>query len=205
MQSAHNDFKLLFSQQLNKWQSQQITYQDKLEQLQTKEQQLNEERQQYLIKAPISGTIQNMKGIYVGSFVYPNQPLAQISPDTGLIAECYILPRDIGLIREGMEARFHISAFDYNQWGTLTGKIKEISKGVTIINNRPVFIVRSTLDQTFLELGNGYRGKLKKGMTFQARFTVARRSLFQLLFDNVDDWLNPKWNGQNQVVQQASL
>jgi HlyD family secretion protein len=28
-------------------------------------------------------------------------------------------------------------------------------------------------------------------MTFRARFVIAQRSLLQLLFDGVDDWLNP--------------
>lgn len=205
LQSVRNDLQLLFGQQHNKWQTEKITYQDELDQLQTEAKQLNKEKQQYIITAPVSGTIQNMKGIYEGSFVYPNQTLAEISPDTGLIAECYIPPRDIGLIREGMKVRLQVTAFDYNQWGIVTGTVKEIYNDVTVLNNQPVFTVRSTLDQRYLELENGYRGKLKKGMTVQARFTVARRSLFQLLFDNVDDWLNPKWDEQSQAVQQASM
>ena len=32
---------------------------------------------------------------------------------------------------------------------------------------------------------------IKKGMTLQARFYVTRRTLFQLLYDKADDWLNP--------------
>jgi HlyD family secretion protein len=32
---------------------------------------------------------------------------------------------------------------------------------------------------------------IKKGMTVQVRFLVTRRTLFQLLFDKADDWLNP--------------
>jgi hypothetical protein len=32
---------------------------------------------------------------------------------------------------------------------------------------------------------------LKKGMSFRARFVVSRRSLWQLLFDRLDDWVNP--------------
>lgn len=96
-----------------------------------------------------------------------------------------------------MKARFQVSAFDYNQWGILTGEVQEISNDVNIINNRPVFTVRSTLGQTYLELENGYRGELKKGMTMQARFIITRRSLFQLLYDNVNDWLNPQWNDEH--------
>lgn len=201
---AKNSFELTFKQQMNSWQGDQISYENKLDQLATDKQQLSDDRRRYILKAPISGTIQNMKGIYEGSPVYPNQVLAEISPDTGLIAECYIPPRNIGLIREGMNARLQVSAFDYNQWGLLKGEVKEISNDVTLINKQPVFIVRVSLDQTYLKLENGYKGNLKKGMTLQARFTVAERSLFQLLYDNVNDWLNPKWNKQNQEIKKRA-
>jgi hypothetical protein len=55
-----------------------------------------------------------------------------------------------------------------------------------------VFKVRSSLDQSFLALKNGYRGELKKGLTVTARFRVTKRTLAQLLFDKTDNWLNPK-------------
>lgn len=203
LEAAQNEFDLLLDQQLNKWQSEEITYQEELDQLKSEEEQLKREQEQYIIRAPITGTIQNLQGIYEGSFVTPNQTLAVISPDTGLIAESYVPPKDIGLIREGMKARMQISAFDYNQWGILTGNVQEISNDVSIINEKPVFIVRSALDQSYLELRNGYRGKLKKGMTMQTRFSICERSLFQLLYDNVDDWLNPNWNSQNPKIAQA--
>ncbi len=205
LQNAQNKFKLLLKKQLNKWQANFISYRDELEQLKTNYQILIDKKEKYTIKAPISGTILNMTGIYEGGFVSPNQVLAVISPDTQLIAVCYLLPKDIGLIKEGMNVRFQISAYNFNQWGILTGEVKEIAKDITMVNTRPVFIVEASLDKTYLELQNGYKGGLKKGMTLQARFTVAKRSLFQLLFDNVDDWLNPQWDKAEQKVQQASL
>lgn len=204
LQSVRSDLQLLFEQQLNKWQSEQITYRSELDQLMAEEEQLLKEREQYIVKAPISGTIQNMQGVYEGSTVTPGQPLAEISPDTGLIAECYIPPKDIGLIKKGMKARIQVSAFNYNQWGILTGEVQEVSNDVIMVKNKPVFVVHSKLDQTYLSLKNGYKGKLKKGMTLQARFTITRRSLFQLLYDNVNDWLNPNW-GQPAQRQQASM
>jgi HlyD family secretion protein len=204
LQAARNDFQLVFEQQMNIWQREQVTYQNELNQLETEQQQLYGEQEQYFIAAPVSGTIQNMQGIYEGSFVYPNQLLAEISPDTGLVAECYIPPQDIGLIRKGMRTHFQISAFDYNQWGILTGKVEEISNDITVINNQPMFTVRASLDQTYMELKNGYRGNLKKGMTLQARFTVVRRNLFQLLYDNVDDWLNPQWSDEQVAISANS-
>jgi HlyD family secretion protein len=47
------------------------------------------------------------------------------------------------------------------------------------------------LDNKQLHLKNGFAGELKKGMTVQARFVVIKRSLWQLLFDKIDDWVNP--------------
>ena len=40
-------------------------------------------------------------------------------------------------------------------------------------------------------LQSGYKGKISKGMTFTARFYLVERTLWQLLFDRVDDWFNP--------------
>ncbi|WP_138431669.1 HlyD family secretion protein [Fodinibius saliphilus] len=205
LEAAQNKLQLLLDRQINTWQADQIAYQEELDQLKTKREQLKREQEQHIIRAPISGTIQNMQGIYEGSFITPNQPLAEISPNTGLIAECYVSPKNIGLIKEGMEARFQVSAFDYNQWGMLKGTVTEISNDVTVINKQPVFIVKSSLNQSYMKLKNGYRGRLKKGMTIQARFTITERSLFQLLYDNVDDWLNPKWDGQNSKDKEVAL
>jgi HlyD family secretion protein len=54
-----------------------------------------------------------------------------------------------------------------------------------------VFKVRCELAQRELVLPSGVRGTLRKGMTLQARFLVARRSLLQLLRDDLSSWLDP--------------
>ena len=188
---AKNDLELLKQDQLNQWQNELRRYEIELQDLETQLAQLQQEKENLTIKAPISGSIQNVASIYPGSTVFANQELAQISPDTNLIVEAFINPNDIGLLRTGMPVRFQVDAFNYNQWGLATGKILEISNDIHIVNDRPVFKVRCLLDQEYLQLKNGYKGYLKKGMTLQARFMVTERTLWQLLFDKVDDWLNP--------------
>lgn len=109
-----------------------------------------------------------------------------------MIAETYVLPRDIGLLRVGTKARFQVDAYNYNQWGMVSGSVLSISNDIFMENGKqPYFKVRCLLDQHQLKLKNGYVGKIKKGMTLQARFFVTRRTLFQLLYDKADDWLNP--------------
>ncbi|MDR9364578.1 MAG: HlyD family secretion protein [Balneolaceae bacterium] len=202
--AAVNRYKLLLGQQQNKWKEEEITFQNELDQLGSEHIQLSEELSRTEIRSPITGTVQNSDGILQNSFVYANQVMGEISPDTSLVAEAYVSPKDIGLLQPGMPVRMQIDAYNQNQWGVLTGRIKTISKDVMMNEDQPLFKVRCTLDQTFLELKNGFRGDVKKGMTFQARFIVSRRSLFQLLYDNMDDWLNPSWGGNEQMSQKGS-
>lgn len=205
LKTAQNAFQLLLKQQINNWQSDQIKYREQLKKLTNQKHQLREQQEQYVIKAPVSGTIQNMHGLYPGSYISANEKLAEISPDTNLTVECYVSPKDIGLLKIGMKARFQISAFNFHQWGFLKGEIEEISDDVTMVQERPVFKVRCRLNREYLTLQNGYKGKIKKGMTLQARFQITKRNLFQLLYDNIDDWLNPKWGARISDDQQASL
>ena len=43
-----------------------------------------------------------------------------------------------------------------------------------------------------MQLKNGYNSTIRKGMTLTARFTITNRTLWQLLYDKIDAWLNPK-------------
>jgi len=188
-----NKLNLLNEQQRNSWNQEKDAYQRELNEVEAEFNQLSNKRRQYIIRAPINGTLQNTTGILENSYVFANQAIGEISPDTNLVAEVYVRPKEIGLLKAGLPVRFQIDAFDHNQWGTATGKIESISTDMIMNQNTPMFKVRCSIDQTFLELQNGFRGKIKKGMTFQARFIINRRSLFQLLYDNMDDWLNPSW------------
>jgi HlyD family secretion protein len=199
LHSAVNQYKIIVEQQKNQWEMDEINLSNELNQLRSENNQLLEELSQYEVRSPITGTVQNKAALFRNSFVYANQVLGEISPDTSLIAEVFINPRDIGFLREGMVAKFHVDAYNYNQWGIASGKIINISSDVIMNEGQPLFRVQCSLDQTYLELKNGFRGDFKKGMTLQARFIITRRSLFQLLYDKAEDWLNPSW-GENEYA-----
>lgn len=194
---AINDYKLILEQQKNQWRMDKTTLISEWDQLRSEQTRLQQELNQYEIRSPVTGTVQNSNGIFQNGFVYANQVLGEISPDTSIIAEVYVSPRDIGLLREGMPVRLQLDAYNQNQWGVASGFVKEISRDMIMNNGEPLFRVRCTLDQDYLKLSNGFQGEIKKGMSLQARFIVANRSLFQLLYDKVDDWLNPAWSENN--------
>ena len=185
-------FSSVQNQQFTIWQEKRKETAMRLAELQSQIKQLQKEKDLYYITAPITGTIIGYNGIQKGNFVVPNQLVAKIASDSDLLIECFVTPNDIGLIETGMPASFQLHAFNYNLWGMATGKVNEISKNVTSVNNRPFFRIKCKLDQQFLQLKNGYKGNLKKGMTLTGRFKVTERTLFQLLYDKADNWLNPK-------------
>lgn len=191
VREAEARIALATEQQRNRWVMARDDHQRELLELQQQEGQLQDEIARHQLLAPVSGTILNRSAHAPGSFVFANQPLAELSPDTILVAEVYIHPKDIGLLREGMAGRFQIDAFNHTDWGSLSGRITAIPGDVTLVDSQPLFRVRCELDSDYLELPNGFRGELRRGMTFQVRFMVARRSLLQLIRDRADNWLNP--------------
>lgn len=189
---AISEYSLLEKRFKSQLQRESGTYRKELNELIEQEAELTEQKELFILKSPVGGSLQNLSGLQNGTYVFANQKIAEISPDTQLIAFCYVRPADIGLIREGQSVSFQIDAFNHNQWGLLSGKVMDISDDVIFANSgEAVFKVKCSLDNDYLKLKNEYKGFLKKGMNFTARFMVAKRTLFQLLYDDVENWLNP--------------
>ncbi len=182
----------LIKSQKSVWQNQKRDLQNQLKNLKGTLNKINVESKNYVITAPISGTIENFSGIQVGSFLNASQPIATISATDQLIVESSVSPSDIGLIHKNQKVKFQIDAFNYNQWGLLEGKVIDIDHNITIQGEQAFFKVRSVLNKTELQLKSGYKTKVSKGMTLTTRYILTSRSLFDLLFDKMDDWLNPK-------------
>ena len=149
------------------------------------------EKNNYFIKAPITGHIVNSIGLTENSNLLNGQVLAQISPNENLIIECIISPKNIGYINTSQLVKFNIDTFDHNQWGSLSGYVIEIDKNPRMINNEMVFVVKCAYSQQDLILKNGVKGKILKGMSLTGNFFLVKRMIIEVLFDKVDDWINP--------------
>lgn len=199
-QQAKTELELAYDEQGSLWQQNLNDLRLQTGELGTRINQVNKEQELYVLEAPASGTLLSVKGLRKGSMISANEVLAQVSPDSGLIAEAYILPKDIGYLRTGTPVKLQVEAYDYNQWGMATGEIASISADIFTDRGQPYFKVRCLLNEDQLVLKNGYEGKLHKGMTLQARFFVTRRTLFQLIYDKADDWLNPNVISSQQAI-----
>jgi HlyD family secretion protein len=184
-------FKTMVSSQLEQWQLQLFDYRQQAERLTYELQELETKSKEGVITSPLTGSVSNLAALQPNSFVVANQTLAQISPDTTTLVQCFINPKDVGYLYPGMPVNIRVDAFNYNQWGTVAGKVIEIGKDIQLVDNQPVFLVNCSLAATKLKMQEGIAGTIKKGMTCQVDFQLKERSLFNLLYDQADDWLNP--------------
>lgn len=188
---AENSLYQLMKRQVSIWQTSLSESINLLSELDSNTEQVLGDKKSYVLKAPMKGVLINTQSLHKGGFVNAGVVLGEITPDTELIAECYVSTSDIGLIDKNKEVKFQIDAFNYNQWGFAYGEITKIADDVEIIENRPVYKIQCKLKTKTLNLKNGYKGEIGKGMTLNARFQLTERTLYQLLYDKMDDWLNP--------------
>lgn len=156
---------------------------------------LAKELSKYYITSPVTGHIQQTIPLQTGSIVFPNQSLCGISPSEDLFIETYVTPKDIGFIHLEQEVLLRIDAFNSNQWGLLKAKVSAISHDITLTDNGELIGFRVLCVPLTTQLA--YKGNIvevKKGMTVTANFILTQRTLAQLLFDDISDWLNPNIN-----------
>ena len=193
-QKAVSVYETSRRQQLADWQSDLVKYKMELKEILSRQEELSRLYETYRIRVPIAGFLQELNSHYAGSSVQAGEVICSVSPGGRLMGECYVGTKDIGMLKPGQDVRFQIDAFDYNYFGVITGSIYTIDNDFILLDKNPVFKVRCWMDQQKMVLSKGYQGELKKGMRLQARFITGSRSLWQLLYDTIDDWLNPTRN-----------
>ena len=200
-QSRQNELASLIQSQLSTWQADLNTYRNSRSEMNTTLKQELKDKELYIVRSPISGTIDQFSGIYRGSSIQAGQSLAVISPDSTLCMEIYVTPRNIGFMSLGMPVNVQVESFNYNEWGTLPGKVTEISSDfLTDSQGNSFYKVKCQMERNYLMLKSGQKGILKKGMTVSAHFMITRRSLFDLLYQKIDDWANPKQYENNAMI-----
>jgi multidrug resistance efflux pump len=175
----------------SQWSEAQARIADELRRLSAERADLADALARHVVVAPVDGTIEMAASLSPGSVLQRGERVATISPNTALIGEAMLTAREIALVRRGTPARLMIDALNYREWGAMDAVVTDVADDASLTAEQPVFRVRCQLMGNELRLRGGQRAILGKGMTFHARFVVAERSLLRLLFDGLDDWLNP--------------
>ena len=156
-------------------------------------------RQFQQLRAPVSGTVQQLAVTTIGGVVQPAQPLMVIVPDgSDVEVEAMILNKDIGFVREGQKVRVKLEAYPFTDYGFIEGVVDSISRDAIEQNqqtamrdekNRPiqpglVYAARIRLNQRTIRVA-GRDQPIGPGLAVQAEIKTGERRIIQYLLSPI--------------------
>jgi hemolysin D len=82
-----------------------------------------------VLRAPVSGTIEQVSVHTIGGVVQPAQTLMVVVPDNSKLEVEAMLPnRDAGFVHAGQPAEVKVEAFTYTRYGLLHGEVRLVSR-----------------------------------------------------------------------------
>ena len=85
------------------------------------------QRQQ--IRSPVRGYVAQLFVHTIGGVVTPAEKLAHVVPaDSSLVIKALIQNKDIGFITAGMDASIKVDAFNFQKYGIIEGRVRQVSK-----------------------------------------------------------------------------
>lgn len=163
-------------------------------------------RQFQQLRAPVSGTVQQLALATIGGVVQPAQPLMVIVPDgSDVEVEAQILNKDIGFVREGQKVRVKLEAYPFTDYGLIEGMVQTISRDAIDQNqgaqrdekhalsapngNRPiqpglVYAARIRLHQRTIKVA-GRDQPIGPGLAVQAEIKTGERRIIQYLLSPI--------------------
>ncbi|MEY4428468.1 MAG: hypothetical protein RLZZ182_1157, partial [Pseudomonadota bacterium] len=154
------------------------------------------------LKAPVSGTVQQLAVHTAGGVVTPAQVLLVVVPDQAQVtADVVIENKDIGFIEPGMPAEIKLETFPYTRYGTLSATVKSVSSDAVMQSVRDprgqdvtaaqqpaaagaAFPATLALAQRTLQV-DGKQIALTPGMNLTAEIKTGRRQVIDYLLSPV--------------------
>jgi hemolysin D len=137
-------------------------------------------RQQLLLTAPVSGTVQELAVHTVGGVVTPAQPLMKVVPEGAAIeVEALLQNKDIGFVTEGLVAEVKVNTFNFTRYGLIDARVADISNDAVEDQQLGwVFTMRLALDRDEIAVEDKMV-KLSPGMAVTAEIKTGKRRLIE--------------------------
>ena len=146
---------------------------------------------QYQLKSPINGTVQQLAISTIGGVVTPAQQIMIIVPDKGqLEVEALIENKDIGFVEQNQPAEIKIDAFPFTQYGVIDGTVTFVSNDA--MDNEKlglVFAMRADMAQSQINV-NGKQVNLSPGMAVSVEVKTGRRNIIDYVLRPVKESLS---------------
>jgi multidrug resistance efflux pump len=146
------------------------------------------ELRQCELRAPGDGAVISLD-VKVGDVVEAGQVVLAVAKQRGFRLDIAVPSQDVGQLREGLPVRIKLDAYDYQKYGSLTGRVAFVSpdsapSAAAGGDHSPAFTVRVALDGDYVGRGQ-HRGQIKLGMTGVVEIVTDRESILSLLFRSI--------------------
>lgn len=137
-----------------------------------------------LLRAPVTGAVQQLAVHTVGGVVTPAQPLLSVVPENEpMEVEATVLNRDIGFVHPGQRATIKVESFPYTRYGYIEGVVESVSHDA--IQDEKLGLVyqaRVKMATTVIEV-NGVNVNLTSGMALTAEINTGKRRVIDYILD----------------------
>ena len=132
------------------------------------------------ITAPVDGYVSRLLFHTIGGVVSPAEKLAFIVPDDSpLLIKSMLLNKDAGFVASGMAASIKIDTFNFQKYGTLDGKVVQVSKDsledeqLGLVYEVYIFPQQTTL------MVDGAETPITAGMSVASEIKVGKRRIIE--------------------------
>ena len=149
-----------------------------------------------ILRAPVTGTVQQLAIHTEGGVVEPARPIMVIVPDNApLEIRATLQNKDMGRLREGLPVEVKLEAYNFTRYGTLHGRLVSISQDA--IEQEGVGLVydaRIRLDSTTIH-AEGRDVALAPGMAVTVELKTGRRRIIDFL-------LSPLYRYSDEAIRE---
>ena len=137
-----------------------------------------------VIRAPTSGSVQDLQATTVGSVVRPGEVLMEIVPvDDSLMVDARLPVEDIGFVHAGQPVQLSLTASDSQQFGTIAGEVVGVAPDALLTEQgAPYYLVRIRPEAESFGAGRiAYR--LYPGMRLVCNILIGERTVAGYILD----------------------
>ena len=148
-----------------------------------------------VLKAPLNGTVKNVRVTTLGGVLRPGDELMQIVPEEdNLLVEAKVKPADVAFLKPGLPVSVKIDAYDYTIYGNLNGKLTYISADTMSDDlkrdEQASYRVQVKTDSLQFDRNPGQELPLQPGMTATIEVKTGRNTVWSYILKPIVKTLN---------------
>lgn len=134
------------------------------------------------LTSPVDGTVQQLTAHTIGGVAPAAQPLMLVVPkESQIVVEAFLESKDIGFVKEGQNAAIKIEAYDYTKFGTIPGRVSQVSRDAIPDEKKGLlYSVKVLLNKSDV-LANNKLMPITPGMASTVEIKTGERRIIQYL------------------------